>query len=70
MSQKNPYSVVYLMGGFGNQLFQLCFANNLKKIGHHNFWVNSKAYNIVEMTHHIWLLAVVDLIIGNSEYSA
>lgn len=23
------------MGGFGNQLFQLCFANNLKKIGHH-----------------------------------
>ena len=31
MSNKNPYSVVYLMGGFGNQLFQLCFANNLRK---------------------------------------
>ena len=34
MSNKNPYSVVYLMGGFGNQLFQLCFANNLRKRGH------------------------------------
>ena len=34
MSNKNPYSVVYLMGGFGNQLFQLCFANNLRKKGH------------------------------------
>ena len=44
--------------------------NKLKKIGDINLWVNSKAYNIVEMTHHIWLLAVVDLIIGNSEYSA
>ena len=44
--------------------------NNLKKIGHHNFWVNSKAYNIVEMTHHIWLLSVVDSIVGKTEYSS
>ena len=34
MNNQNPYSVVYLMGGFGNQLFQLCFANDLKKRGH------------------------------------
>ena len=34
--------------------------NNLKKIGNLNFWVNSNKYNIIEMTHHIWLLAVVD----------
>ncbi len=34
MTNKNRYSVVYLMGGFGNQLFQLCFANNLRKRGH------------------------------------
>ena len=43
--------------------------NPLRKLGDINFWVDSKAYNIVEMTHHIWLLAVVDYIIGHIEYS-
>ena len=28
-----------------------------------NLWVDSKQYNIAEMTHHIWLLAIVDYII-------
>ena len=27
-------SVVYLMGGFGNQVFQFSFANSLRKNGH------------------------------------
>ena len=44
--------------------------NSLKNIGDFNFWVDSKAYNIVEMTHQIWLLSVVDSIIGSAEYSA
>jgi D-sedoheptulose 7-phosphate isomerase len=44
--------------------------NELKKEGDLNFWVDSKAYNIVEMTHHIWILSVVDSIIGSAEYSA
>ena len=44
--------------------------NPLQKYGTLNFWVDSKAYNIVEMTHQIWLLAVCDLIIGAAEYSA
>ena len=44
--------------------------NALRKLGYINFWVDSKAYNIVEMTHHIWLLAIVDFIIGKIEYSA
>jgi len=35
-----------------------------------NLWVNSKAYNLIEMTHHFWLLCVVDMIIGNAEYPA
>ena len=35
-----------------------------------NFWVDSKAYNHIEMVHHIWLLSVVDFIIGNAEYPA
>ena len=44
--------------------------NSLRELGRINFWVDSKAYNIVEMTHHIWLLAIVDYIIGDIEYSA
>jgi D-sedoheptulose 7-phosphate isomerase len=45
-------------------------SNKLSQHGDINVYIASKAYNIVEMTHHIWLLAVVDMIIGNSEYSA
>jgi D-sedoheptulose 7-phosphate isomerase len=36
--------------------------NKVKKIGHINFWLNSKNYNLVEMTHHIWLLSIVDFL--------
>jgi D-sedoheptulose 7-phosphate isomerase len=34
--------------------------NKVRKIGHINLWLDSKNYNLVEMTHHIWLLAIVD----------
>ena len=44
--------------------------NPLKMIGRLNLWVNSRAYNLIEMTHQIWLLAVCDLIIGSAEYPA
>ena len=44
--------------------------NSLSVKGEINLWVDSLSYNIVEMTHHIWLLAVVDSIIGKSEYKA
>ena len=44
--------------------------NPLKQEGDINFWLDSKAYNIVENTHQIWLLFVCDLIIGKAEYSA
>ncbi len=44
--------------------------NPLKALGNLNIWVTSRAYNVVEMTHQIWLLAVCDLIIGNAEYPA
>ncbi len=45
-------------------------SNPLKKMGNINLWVNSKAYNIIENIHQIWLLSIVDRIIGKSEYSA
>ena len=44
--------------------------NPLRKKGDINFWLDSKAYNVVENTHLIWLLMVCDMIIGNAEYSA
>lgn len=44
--------------------------NPLRSLGDLNFWVDSKGYNIIEMTHHIWLLALVDSIHEKIEYSA
>ena len=44
--------------------------NPLRARGQINVWVDSRAYNIVEMTHQIWLLAVCDLLIGSAEYPA
>jgi len=42
--------------------------NPVSKLGDINFWIDSKAYNFVENIHQIWLLSIVDLIIGKREY--
>ncbi len=43
-------------------------ANNpLRKLGNINLWVDDDRYNIVEMVHHVWLLAIVDYIIENNK---
>ena len=34
--------------------------NPLRRLGALNLWAASDSYNIVEMTHHVWLLAIVD----------
>lgn len=44
--------------------------NPLKNCGDINFWVDSKAYNMIENIHQLWLLTVVDLVIGKTEYPA
>ena len=44
--------------------------NPLRKLGDINLWVDSKAYNHIENIHQFWLLIIVDLIIGNTEYTA
>ena len=44
--------------------------NPLGVLGRLNFWVDSRAYNVIEMTHQIWLLAVCDLLAGKAEYAA
>jgi len=43
------------------------FMNNnpLREMGNVNLWVDSKSYNIVEITHQTWLLSVVDYLIEN-----
>lgn len=38
--------------------------NPLRQLGDINLWVDSTAYNIVEMTHHIWLLSILDYLIA------
>jgi D-sedoheptulose 7-phosphate isomerase len=42
--------------------------NPLRRISDVNLHVESKAYNFVENIFQIWLLSIVDLIIGSSEY--
>jgi len=41
--------------------------NPLRTMGDINFWVDSRIYNIVEMTHHIWVLAMVDKLIEEAK---
>jgi D-sedoheptulose 7-phosphate isomerase len=43
--------------GFGSD-------NPLRQLGELNFWVDSKTYNVVEMTHQAWLLAAVDRVVS------
>jgi len=45
------------------------YDNPLSKAGDINFWLDSRAYNIIEGIHQIWLLSICDLIIGKKEYS-
>ena len=58
----NFHSIITL-SGFSEE-------NPLKKLGDINLWVDNKSYNFVENTHQIWLLAIVDLLIGKREYPA
>ena len=37
--------------------------NPLRRLGDLNLWAASDSYNIVEMTHHVWLVAIVDYLI-------
>ena len=41
--------------------------NPLRNIGNLNLWFENYEYNIVEMTHHIWLVAIVDYLIKTKE---
>ncbi len=38
--------------------------NSLRKLADIELWADSSNYNVVEMTHQIWLLAIVDYVIA------
>lgn len=44
--------------------------NPLRGLGDLNFWLDSREYNIVEMAHHIWLLALVDRLAADGKERA
>ena len=62
-ARKGNFKAVVTFSGFAED-------NPLCQLGDINLWVNSKAYNFVENIHQVWLLAIVDLIIGRAEYTA
>ena len=62
-ARAKKFSKIVTLSGFEED-------NPLRRSGDINLWVNSKAYNFVENLHQIWLLSLVDLIIGDKEYSA
>ena len=62
-ARKGKFKGIVTLSGFAED-------NPLRQLGDINLWINSRAYNFVENTHQVWLLAIVDLIIGNREYSA
>ena len=43
--------------------------NSLRNKSKYSLWVNSKAYNIVESIHTIWITLIIDLFVGSPEYS-
>ena len=62
-ARNGKFEAVVTLSGFDNN-------NPLCQLGDINLWVNSRAYNFVENIHQVWLLSLVDLIIGDKEYSA
>ena len=61
-ARKKKFKSIITLTGFNGK-------NPLFKQGDINFSVNSKAYNHIENTHQVLLLALVDSIIGKTEYS-
>jgi len=62
-ARNGNFKAIVTLSGFAED-------NPLRQLGDINLWVDSKAYNFVENIHQVWLLAIVDLIIGSREYSA
>ncbi len=62
-AKKKKFSNIITFTGFKKN-------NPLSSKGNINVWINSKSYNFVENITQIWLLSIVDLIIGKREYKS
>ena len=62
-ARNGNFKAVVTLSGFAED-------NPLRQLGDINLWINNRAYNFVENIHQVWLLAIVDLIIGKREYSS
>ena len=60
-ARNNRMSSIITLSGFDSN-------NPLRSKGDINLWLDSRSYNYVENIHQIWLLSVVDMIIGKIEY--
>ena len=60
-AKKNKFSKIITLTGHS-------INNPVMKKGDINLWINSKAYNLIENIHQFWLLLLVDLVIGKTEY--
>jgi D-sedoheptulose 7-phosphate isomerase len=45
-------------------------SNQLRVLGDIELWANSLDYNVVEMSHHVWLLSIVDYICAQNNRGA
>ena len=61
-AKKNKISSIITLTGFHGK-------GVLSKLGDINLVVKNNSYNFIENIHQIWLLSIVDLIIGKSQYS-
>ena len=60
-------SRVKSMNLYVDMLSSFSLDNLLRKLGDINLWFDSKAYNIVKLSHHIWLLSILDYIVENKK---
>ena len=62
-AKKKKFSKIITFTGFKKD-------NPLSKKGNINIWINSMSYNFVENITQIWLLSIVDLIVGKKEFKS
>jgi len=43
--------------------------NPLRQLADIDFWIDSRAYNVVECVHMIWLTTAIDMVVGKAEYT-
>ena len=62
-AKKKKFSNIITLTGFKKN-------NPLSKKGNINIWINSMSYNFVENITQIWLLSIVDLIVGKKKFKS